>query len=276
VLPTVSLLPAVTLTPSPRPSASPSPAPFAPTPIYSRGAGASPSPVAAADDRGTLTAARGAVEGNVAGTAARPGLIRKADGKDYYVVQKDDKGYWGIAAKPSIYGDGRKWDIIAKANPNVDAVKLHAGQELVIPPVAKAAGASTTPPAAAGAAGNGSLAVAGGASPAAAASAGGEKYTVKSGDTLEGIASRKYGDGTKWVAIAKANPGLDPAHLKVGQEIVLPAIAETARGTTTTVPAGGEATPRPELARPPASSPSPSSTPAVRPRPTAPAGSGWD
>jgi nucleoid-associated protein YgaU len=49
------------------------------------------------------------------------------------------------------------------------------------------------------------------------------EYTVKSGDTLEGIARAQLGDGQKWHAIVDLNPGLDPKALKVGQKIKLPA-----------------------------------------------------
>lgn len=47
-------------------------------------------------------------------------------------------------------------------------------------------------------------------------------YTVKKGDTLYSIARSHYGDGKQWKKIVDANPGLDPAKLKVGQSIQLP------------------------------------------------------
>ncbi len=47
-------------------------------------------------------------------------------------------------------------------------------------------------------------------------------YTVKKGDTLYGIAKSQYGDGKQWNKIVNANPGLDPAKLKVGQTIQIP------------------------------------------------------
>jgi len=50
----------------------------------------------------------------------------------------------------------------------------------------------------------------------------GSTYTVKKGDTLYGIAKRKYNDGKQWNKIAAANPGLSPSSLKVGQTITLP------------------------------------------------------
>ena len=50
----------------------------------------------------------------------------------------------------------------------------------------------------------------------------GGTYTVKKGDTLYGIAKKKYNDGKQWQKIASANPGLSPSTLKVGQTITLP------------------------------------------------------
>ena len=58
--------------------------------------------------------------------------------------------------------------------------------------------------------------------------AGTTQYTIKSGDTLEGIARAQMGDGQKWQLIAAANPGLDPKALKIGQKITIPASTTTA------------------------------------------------
>jgi peptidoglycan DL-endopeptidase LytF len=229
-----------------------------PTPIYIRepsGVATIPPPVV--DDRTTIPPVRTIAEPNSA-VAARPGLVRKADGKDYYVVQRDDQGYWGIAAKAAVYGDGRRWDIIAKANPSVDPARLQVGQELVIPPLVRAA--DTTPRPA-------SLST---TRPAGAH----ELYTIKSGDNLESIAKAKYGDGTLWKDIAKANPGLDPSRLRIGQEIVVPPAADH-RATATTAPSGVGPTTRPSLARHTAPSPVPASA-TERPRPTPAAAGGWD
>lgn len=57
----------------------------------------------------------------------------------------------------------------------------------------------------------------------------GREYTIKSGDTLEGIARAELGDGQRWRQIVEMNPGLDPKSLKIGRKITLPAGA----GTTT-------------------------------------------
>jgi len=75
------------------------------------------------------------------------------------------------------------------------------------------------------------------AAPAAPA-AGTTQYTIKSGDTLEGIARTQMGDGQKWQLIAAANPGLDPKALKIGQKITIPAGSATASKDKTAAPAG--------------------------------------
>jgi nucleoid-associated protein YgaU len=49
-----------------------------------------------------------------------------------------------------------------------------------------------------------------------------QMYTIRRGDTLWGIAERRLGSGQRWREIADLNPGLDPARLSIGQEIVLP------------------------------------------------------
>jgi len=47
-------------------------------------------------------------------------------------------------------------------------------------------------------------------------------YTVQPGDTLAQIAALHYGSTAPWKRIVEANPGLDPAHLTVGQTITIP------------------------------------------------------
>ena len=47
-------------------------------------------------------------------------------------------------------------------------------------------------------------------------------HRVVSGDTLQSMAWREYGDATKWRAIAEANEIDDPMRLKVGEELLIP------------------------------------------------------
>jgi nucleoid-associated protein YgaU len=62
------------------------------------------------------------------------------------------------------------------------------------------------------------------AAPAAptAPAAGGHRYTIQAGDTLGDISAVFYGSAQHWRDIVAANPGLDPAHLAVGAELVIP------------------------------------------------------
>ncbi|MPZ73055.1 MAG: LysM peptidoglycan-binding domain-containing protein [Nitriliruptorales bacterium] len=50
----------------------------------------------------------------------------------------------------------------------------------------------------------------------------GEKYTVQSGDTLNGIAKEFYGDAAKYTLITDANNLSQDTPLRVGQELIIP------------------------------------------------------
>lgn len=53
----------------------------------------------------------------------------------------------------------------------------------------------------------------------------GDKYTVKSGDSLSKIAKSHYGDAMKWNKIYEANKALigdNPDMIHPGQELILP------------------------------------------------------
>ncbi len=49
-----------------------------------------------------------------------------------------------------------------------------------------------------------------------------QKYTVRAGDTLAGIAARFYGDADLWPQIAQANKIRDPRRLRIGQVLTIP------------------------------------------------------
>lgn len=57
-----------------------------------------------------------------------------------------------------------------------------------------------------------------------AANAGPRNHVVRSGETLSSIAKAAYGSANFYPYIQRANPGLDPKHLKVGATITLPPI----------------------------------------------------
>lgn len=63
---------------------------------------------------------------------------------------------------------------------------------------------------------------------------------VQSGDTLERIAERLYGEARHWQAIAQANPRVDPIKLRIGQELRLPEAAELTRRPDAVMQVQGE------------------------------------
>lgn len=136
-------------------------------------------------------------------------VVTKEDGKKYptelaekVVVEKGDN-LWKIAE--SQYGSGYNWVDIAKENKLKNANQITVGQELKLP---KTAVIVLEQPKKAGA--------------AVAATLTGDSYTVVKGDHLWGIAVRAYGDGFKWVDIAKANEIARPNYIEVGQVLKLP------------------------------------------------------
>jgi nucleoid-associated protein YgaU len=78
------------------------------------------------------------------------------------------------------------------------------------------------------------------ATAAPASSAGGGTHTVAKGETLGDISATHYGTTKHWKKIVDANPGLDPARLKIGQVLQIPAV-ETSAAAPVTV-AGGAGT----------------------------------
>jgi nucleoid-associated protein YgaU len=53
------------------------------------------------------------------------------------------------------------------------------------------------------------------------------EHVVASGDTLEKISKKHYGTARHIVAIEKANPGVDPMRLRIGQKLAIPEVSGT-------------------------------------------------
>lgn len=110
---------------------------------------------------------------------------------------------WSIAEK--YYGSGYNWVDIAKENTLTNANLLFVDQELTIPrvevrkPTTKLAKAETV----------GSTIT-------------GNTYSVVHGDYLWGIAVRAYGDGYRWVEIARANNLANPNLIHAGNVLTIP------------------------------------------------------
>src|SRR5207248_4647678 len=73
---------------------------------------------------------------------------------------------------------------------------------------------------------------------ASSSSAAAHTHRVQSGETYSSISIAAYGSPRFYPAIMKANPGIDPAHLKVGMTINLPD-ASSVKGATAS-PAGAQ------------------------------------
>ncbi len=73
---------------------------------------------------------------------------------------------------------------------------------------------------------------------AAAVSAAGT-HTVAKGETLGDISAIHYGTTKHWRKIVEANPGLDPARLKIGQVVQIPAVESAPAATAAAAATGG-------------------------------------
>jgi len=176
----------------------------------------------------------GASTGNAAGNKSTPATGSSSDTASKPVVAKSNsdatkttgehthvvtKGETFASIAKSELGSAGKWEMIAKANPNVNEKALKIGTKLRIPSAASgtlAAGdgkiergsGSTTPP---------SKALASNAS-----TTGTTSHVVASGETMSSIAKAIYGNSKFWKAIAKANPSVDPDAMKAGQKLNIP------------------------------------------------------
>lgn len=108
---------------------------------------------------------------------------------------------WTISEK--YYGTGYKWVEIAKANSLQNADQIEVGQTLTLPNLEEKVAEITQEQ-----------------EPGVSIPA--DSYTVQKGDHLWGVAVRAYGDGYKWVEIAKANNLKNPNLLFVGTVLTLP------------------------------------------------------
>jgi nucleoid-associated protein YgaU len=132
---------------------------------------------------------------------------------------KKGETLWSISQ--TYYQKGSDWKKIADANNITDSKKIEIGQKLIIPDI------SETPVA------NDNTEIAQTSSPtpkpqitdeAAATSSAinGSSYTVEKGDSLWKIAVRAYGDGYKWVDIAKENHLKNPNIIHQGNIFTIP------------------------------------------------------
>jgi len=111
---------------------------------------------------------------------------------------------WSISE--NVYGSGYNWTDVKSAN-NLKSDDIEIGQELVLPEVSAKEPTATKQ----------DLTVT-----ADSQTISGDSYTVVHGDSLWNVAVRAYGDGYKWVNIAKANNLSNPNVIHPGNILVLP------------------------------------------------------
>ena len=121
--------------------------------------------------------------------------------KEHIVVKGET--LWSIAEDS--FGSGYNWVDIKSAN-ELKTETIEVGQKLTIPDVSPKQPTSTK-----------KVAVVTQITPIT-----GDTYTVVKGDSLWNIAVRAYGDGFKWVAIAKANKLVNPGIIHAGNILTLP------------------------------------------------------
>lgn len=109
---------------------------------------------------------------------------------------------WSIAE--DYYGSGYNWVDIKSAN-DLKTETIEVGQNLTMPDVSAKKPTVTKA-----------------TTVVTAQTISGDTYTVTRGDNLWNIAVRAYGDGYKWVSIAKANSLKNPNVIHTGNVLTLP------------------------------------------------------
>lgn len=136
------------------------------------------------------------------GNANLAGLNTQNQNSKVHTVAKGET-LWSIAEDS--FGSGYNWVDIKSAN-NLKTETIEVGQKLTIPEVAPKKPTSTK-----------IVAAVKTTEPIATSS-----YVVVKGDNLWNIAVRAYGDGYKWVEIAKANKLVNPNVIHAGNVLTLP------------------------------------------------------
>jgi len=134
-------------------------------------------------------------------TGTIPVTSTQTSTKEHVVIKGET--LWSIAEDS--FGSGYNWVDIKSAN-NLKTETIEVGQKLVLPEVSPKQPTSTT-----------KVATAVAPEPVTSGT-----YTVVKGDSLWKIAVRAYGDGYKWVSIAKANKLVNPNLIHAGNVLTLP------------------------------------------------------
>jgi nucleoid-associated protein YgaU len=156
------------------------------------------------------------VKKKIAKATPTPQKVIKVTSKNIWVVQKNES-LWIIAEKK--YTSGYNWVDIAKANNLADPSDIHVGDRLVLPNVTPGPStiASSRPTVTTNDEQFSST-----KQTYTANAITGTTYTVVHGDTLWDISVRAYGDGYKWLDIAKANNLTNPGMIFSGNVLTIP------------------------------------------------------
>jgi nucleoid-associated protein YgaU len=129
---------------------------------------------------------------------ATPPAANPAMGMTEYTVKKNDN-LEAIAL--AHFGKKSAWPEIVKVNPGLTPTRMMTGDKIKLPPKSVLATPAPAPVLA-------------------------DEYEIRRDDNLESIALRKLGKRNLWRDIVAANPGLDPARLRPGTRIKIPAVAK--------------------------------------------------
>lgn len=181
--------------------------------------GTAPAPAALGGPRPTTAGPTGTVPSTPAVAGPAGSVAPAARGPLGETTHSVASGETMSSIAKKYLGSENAWRTIAKANPTVDPTAMKIGTKLRIPAADQA---DATPASRA-------------AAPAAASSAGGAETThlVASGDTLASIARKYYGNTKHWERIYSENRsviGSDPAALKIGQKLRIPAKSSVVTG----------------------------------------------
>ena len=128
--------------------------------------------------------------------------LSQAQSYSQYTVK--DKDTLSSIAK-NVLGDEKRWQEIAKLNPQINPNRIKAGMVINIPASQQHQQAQQP------------VVAEQGQLPANT-----EYYTIQTNDTLTGIAELKLGNPGRWKEIEKLNPQLDPRRMQPGTKIIIP------------------------------------------------------
>jgi LysM repeat protein len=133
---------------------------------------------------------RASLQMQLAGQKASPMPSVKKNSDNQVYVTKAGDSLWDIAERR--YGDGNKWIDIARINNITDSNDIFSGNKLNLPDLPSENAPNV------------------------------KSYTVKDGDNLWTIAVDVYGDGFRFIDIARANDISTPDSISSGQVLILP------------------------------------------------------